>query len=128
MTQEKKDLLIKDLSARFKYQTKGLHRGQVRTIIALGLGGCYQVDDYDCWFNLDNTPFKPYLRPMSSMTEEEYKELKEIEPYYGIAPFNLIDDWAPNYEVIDWLNAHHFDYRGLISKNLALEAPEGMYN
>jgi hypothetical protein len=31
-------------------------------------------------------------------------------------------------KLIDWLNAHHFDYRGLIDKGLAIEAPEGMYN
>lgn len=62
----------------------------------------------------------PYLRPMSSMTEketEEYKQfLEDIEGYaYSI-------DCVPQ---IDWLNAHHFDYRGLIEKGLALEAKEG---
>ena len=30
-------------------------------------------------------------------------------------------------ELLDWLNAHHFDYRNLIGKGLALRAPEGMY-
>lgn len=38
-----------------------------------------------------------------------------------------IGDWTPNYEMINWLNAHHFDYQGLIEKGLALEAPEGIY-
>jgi len=52
---------------------------------------------------------------MSSMTEEETK-------IHG----DLICN-CQNYEVVDWLNAHHFDYRGLIEKGLALEAPEGMY-
>lgn len=70
---------------------------------------------------------KLYLRPMSSMTEEEYKELKSISSYYGFAQYKYIGDWCPNYEMVDWLNAHHFDYRGLIPKGLALEAPEGMY-
>ena len=56
---------------------------------------------------------KPYLRPMSSMTEEEEKE-------YHDARSDYYDDLG----TYDWLNAHHFDYRGLIEKGLALEAPE----
>lgn len=59
---------------------------------------------------------KPYLRPMSSMTEEEKEEVNDL----NMNPFSC--------SVIDWLNAHHFDYRGLIEKGLALEAPEGMYD
>lgn len=59
---------------------------------------------------------KPYLRPMSSMTEEEWKEYNQV---IGKS-FSFTDE-------VDWLNAHHFDYRGLIDKGLALEAPEGMY-
>lgn len=61
-----------------------------------------------------------YLRPMSSMTEEEKEEL------YQKTGFKL-DDYIFGISAIDWLNAHHFDYRGLIEKGLALEAPEGMY-
>ena len=52
---------------------------------------------------------------MSSMTEEECDEWAQIES----------DEWEAN--SIDWLNAHHFDYRGLIPKGLALKASEGMY-
>ena len=66
---------------------------------------------------------KPYLRPMSSMTEEEIDE------------FILISDtvlWLGDkrstcilsLEQMDWLNAHHFDYRGLIEKGLAIEVTE----
>lgn len=56
---------------------------------------------------------RPYLRPMSSMTEEEVKEYKHLVAFSG-SP-----DGAANF--IDWLNAHHFDYRGLIPKGLAIE-------
>ena len=66
------------------------------------------------WINrIENV--RLYLRPMSSMTEEE-------EIYY-----NTVYTTLKFYKKEDWLNAHHFDYRGLIEKGLALEAPEGMY-
>lgn len=38
-----------------------------------------------------------------------------------------IDIVETSQQVIDWLLAHHFDYRGLIPMGLALEATEGMY-
>ena len=74
---------------------------------------------------------KPYLRPMSSMTEEEQHEydelcldnlaLPKVHLYYPMRYYTM------DYLHVDWLNAHHFDYRGLIEKGLALEAPKGMY-
>lgn len=64
----------------------------------------------------------PYLRPMSNMTDEEENELVTIcvRGGYKYSVFK-------SYLVDDWLNAHHFDYRRLIEKGLALEAKEGMY-
>ena len=61
-----------------------------------------------------------YLRSMSSMTEEEQSEYDKLQ-YLGRG------DLAQGVEKIDWLNAHHFDYRGLIKKGRALEAPVDMY-
>lgn len=62
---------------------------------------------------------KPYLRPMSSMTEEEREEYHKLcDKYYDI--------YFDSVESIDWLNAHYFDYRGLIKKGFALEMPEEM--
>ena len=69
-------------------------------------------------FNADKAVVKPYLRPMSSMTEEEKGEYQAFFNYDGV-------EYPEEY--IDWLNAHHFDYRGLIEKGLALKASEGMY-
>ena len=66
---------------------------------------------------------KPYLRPMSSMTLEERFEYNGLINYVADFSFELM-----SWKVYDWLNKHHFDYRGLIEKGLALEAPEGMYN
>ena len=78
----------------------------------------------------------PYLRPMSSMTEEEKDKLYTAMDWYGRIDENgNVDTKGQDkvyretfYDYTDWLNAHHFDYRGLIEKGLALEAPEGMYN
>ena len=92
--------------------------------------------------------FIPYLRPISSMTEEEKKEFQACHCVYELHPdfqpmmcnlaneLNMLlhPDFQPmmcnlanELNMFDWLNAHHFDYRGLIEKGLALEAPEGMY-
>lgn len=64
---------------------------------------------------------KPYLRPMSSMTEEEIEILEDIRDYA-----HTNEDYAT--KLIDFYNSHHLDYRGLILEGLAIEAPERMYN
>ena len=114
MTQAEKELLLKDLCARLPYgvivQFEGwnpekLSEVNLNTNIYNGMGGL---------------PL-PYLRPMSSMTEEERIEYIEITHSQNWLIINNADKY------VDWLNSHHFDYRGLIDKGLALEAPEGMY-
>ena len=71
-----------------------------------------QAGDYVFHESLDT--IKPYLRPMSSMTEEENDE------YYKTFDWDYTIKGTP----FDWLNAHHFDYRRLIDKGIAIEAPE----
>ena len=66
---------------------------------------------------------KPYLRPMSSMTEEEKIEW-DAEYAYNSRTYSY-EGYVG--KMTDWLNKHHFDYRGLIEKGLALEAPKDMY-
>ena len=119
MTQENKQLLLVDLSARLPYKVK-VCLYEKETCILLG------IDGYEVYLDVDSDSFriesiKPYLRPMSSMTEEEVDEFTQFDVY---ANGEYI---MSNYEMIDWLNAHHFDYRGLIEKGLAIEAPDGMY-
>ena len=122
MTQEEKRLLLIDLSARIPY----------RTLVCLNPGAYNKpetciltgVDGEQVYLNVDSDPFrvdhiKPYLRPMSSMTEEEkifYEYHKE-----GLCSAG----WA--YALVDWLNENHFDYRGLIEKGLAIAATKDMY-
>lgn len=138
MTREDKKLLLKDLCGRLPYKVILNTPNGNKSLLALVKSKKYntiiEYDDY-CgnenniseWKGGDVEFVKPYLRPMSSMTKEEYKELKLISPYYGFAPYEFIGDWCPNYEMVDWLNKKMFDYRGLIKKGLAIEAPKGMY-
>ena len=110
MTQEEKQLLLKDLCARLPYGVKVhlVYDEDTEDIREMGLGSLHDII-------FDNAEGKPYLRPMSSMSEEEWKEYNQIGK-----SFSFTDE-------VDWLNEHHFDYRGLIPMGLALEAPEGMY-
>lgn len=115
---EKQLLLIKDLCARLPYSVWGLHRGEDLPLYVIDNSGAYMVLGYNAWFDLKTVPFKPYLRPMSSMTEEERVRYEGTYQYYGTV-------WS--LDSLDWLIANHFDIRGLISKGIALEAPDGMY-
>ena len=116
MTQEEKQLLLKDLCARLPYNVK-VKSSRRQIVVTLSL-------DIMTDFYLGCT-VKPYLRPMSSMTEEEYKEYSKLWDLQDEFPTDA--DIRFKIDVFDWLNAHHFDYRGLIEKGLALEAKEGMY-
>ena len=74
----------------------------------------------------DDLILKPYLRPMSLMTEEEDKEWQLYKNSIAESCDELLEKRIA--ELHDWFNKKMFDYRGLIEKGLALEAPEGMYN
>ena len=127
MTHEDKELLLQDLCARLPYGVMcniGLkYPLQLQRIFVDRLDGILldfyeDGDDYQVYLS----EVKPYLRPMSiPWTEEEAEEFAEFDVY---ADGDYI---IPNYQAIEWLNKHHLDYRGLIEKGLALEAPEGMY-
>lgn len=144
MTQEDKELLLKDLNARLPYGVKFKAEDEecIRVI--------HYIKDEEVYIReYRNLPYwidtiKPYLRPMSSMTEEEKKEFSvfigKTEVYTQqicldadsmanpIIGGNKCVYWGLFDKCIDWLNKKMFDYRGLIPMGLALEAPEGMYN
>lgn len=114
MTQEEKELLLKDLCARLPYNVKAYESPDYPSITITSFDGDRFLDG-DGWEHEVGT-FKPYLRPMSSLTEKEKKELGTISCEY-----DTIHKWAVFYKSQDWLNKNHFDYRGLIEKGLALE-------
>ena len=156
MKEQDKQLLLTDLCARLPYGVKvnattpkGKKTGTIVTTTTKFIHshqdskifGEFYADDNDECFWLDFGLFKPYLRPMSSMTEEEEKELSMIVNGYGtvITNYNRKEFflWLYNGDkdlpfpiltaFLNWLNEHHFDYNYLIDMGLALEAPEGMY-
>lgn len=133
MTQEDKELLLKDLSARLLYGVKGIitydKSNTTFTVEGIDNNVLHLSDAEDCYVE----DFKPYLRPMSSMTEEEkreYQSLQDTACSYHYEFGDIVDDFLyfDNDVSLDYLNSIHVDYRGLIPKGLALEAPEGMYN
>ena len=125
MTEKEKDLLIKDLCARlntnlvcsiYRVDDQGIgYRDEI-------LYGYYKNNtEYefyfgeDCGISVDNvSKIKPYLFPLSSMTEEQEKECQQIKHSY------YYDD--DSFVLFDWYNKNHFDYRGLIEKGLAIDA------
>ena len=123
MTQQEKQLLLKDLCARLPYGVK------------INIRNDYTLTMEDMEFNAYHLPtasydfeyrgFRPYLRPMSSMTKEE--RLVYEQRFHDVGRSIDVIDADDVVSHIDWLLEHHFDYRGLIEKGLALEAPEGMY-
>ena len=112
MIQEEKELLMKDLCARLPYGVFCEIYNSTCTIKEkLSFGGITHFAD-------DTICVRPFLRPMSSMTEEEKKE------YDHRLECMFYDTMYDDAFAIDWLNAHHFDYRGLIDKGLAIEVTE----
>lgn len=134
MTQEDKELLITDLCARLPYGVKvklgdnpNIFDLEYRIKFAVMYGDSDKLEDI-----LDVTNIKPYLFPLSSMTEEQIEELKAVideEIEIVIKQLKTDDCGIDNGKYhfnsllqLNWLNAHHFDYRGLIPKGLANDA------
>ena len=135
MTLEDKKLLTKDIFGRVLTGLKVDYKGETFTLgYNLYLeGGITAFESYPMEFYLEGIEtIKPYLRSMSSMTEEETKYklsnfFKIIDTKIeGVGHFPTLNSISA-IKYVDWLNSRHFDYRGLIEKGLALEAPADMY-
>lgn len=121
MTQEDKNLLLKDLCARLPYNMFVEKDGRKCAVLSITNDGEVEIErgfGYHRYYDVQDV--RPYLRPMSSMTEEEKED-------YNSKFEGREFSWEIYYGSTDWLNAHHFDFRGLIPMGLALEAPDGMY-
>ena len=141
MAQEEKDLLLRDLCARLPYDVivqvnlqygdnghkEGLYYANIVSISTDGIE-CDYSDSLDFSKSRDWTfginDVKPYLRPMSSMTENEKHEVMILWNEDFASKESLYHCYP---RTTDFYNRQHLDYRGLIEKGLALKAPEGMY-
>lgn len=122
MTKEEKQLFLIDLSARFPYNVAVDCRSEnSRFTCYLTSDMLREIQNNTCYWE-----YKTYLFPLSSMTEEQKEELDKAiieDSKEAIAAIRNNDKMfhAP-WRAIDWLNANHFDYRGLIEKGLAIDA------
>lgn len=155
MTQEQKELLLKDLSARLPYgvliqedylvdDEMFLPDEETDRLINIDVSDGTLMTNGGSFYHIDE--IKPYLFPMYSMTKKQKRDLlltvvgkeglklfsvtkdgivsndkeeQSIESFY----FNNINFSNETTEAyIDWLNKNHFDYRGLIEKELAIDA------
>ena len=125
-TEEKKRLLLKDLYMRIPYGFT-VHRYSDGRDIAFGEN---ELDEFSHFLEYsEGKEFKPYLRSMSSMTEEEkyiYRHMlgATLNSEGESIMFVYVEDFPA---VIDWLLENRFDFRGLIEMGLAIEEPDDMY-
>lgn len=122
MTEEEKNIIFQDACGRIIYKPYAAYEfeGDLIQVQITGMDGDEPTSpfygySFDTWGHIPHDNVKLYLRPMSSLTEEEKEILRTLK-------------WTKlEHHIVDWLNAHHFDFRNLIGKGLALEAPEEMY-
>lgn len=135
MTQEQKDLLLKDLCSRLPYgvvcedmytDEKFINKWNILAIdgtygnefVQVCISNCEKIYGY----KTSITNIKPYLFPLSSMTEEQKQELNNLVEE---SVFQILhsEDGNPQPQIsMDWYNQNHFDYRGLIPMGLAIDA------
>ena len=138
MTEEQHKLLVQDIFSRFPYGIVCDITMDGTTITEkLGEGGLFQ-------FKNGRMEIVPYLRPLLSMTDSEYEEMNKVldggdDAHIFLKHPGWLELWLDSIEtdstiwmhdifgVVDWLNEHHFDFRGLIEQGLAKPAPEDMY-
>ena len=154
MTQEDKQLLLKDLSARWLYGTiisvtdgNIKYNAYIESVSYKNIQVSPVSDsNFTAYTFYKISEIKPYLRLMSSITEEEAKEIAILHDIKDILSVKVTSDYVEvivddsvcstetrtiwfdeiisSIEIFDWFNARHFDYRGLIPKGLAIEVTE----
>lgn len=114
MTQDDKDILLKDLCARLPYGVKISVNARIETLESADMYD--YVVGYSSYLLSSVEDVKPYLLPLSSMTKKQMDQFNKTL----IGTENL--GWSN--ETFDWLNKNHFDYRGLIPMGLAEDATD----
>lgn len=135
MTQEQKDLLLKDLCGRLPYGVKVQvapvpskeyeHITFNAKIVYIDINYIGVLSDWNSVFQQDITEVKPYLFPLESMTEEQKQEYTKVCELDTEMLFKTHIDGTPfpaMYNSQDWLDVNHFDYRGLIPMGMAIDA------
>ncbi len=117
MKQENKELLLKDLCARLPYGVKISVNDKVESL--QGINILDNVIEYGSFLSSDTEEVKPYLFPLSSMTEEQDKEFALLQTSSGKEGFLYAWNCA---NMMDWLIKNHFDINGLIPKGMAIDA------
>ena len=116
MTKNEKDLLLKDLCARLPYGVKVEYNGEKYKIANVSICNetitIYGERGYP--MEVEIKKVKPYLFPLSSMTEEQ--NLEYLSTCMGG------NAGVPTLASFEWCNKNHFDYRGLIPMGLAIDA------
>ena len=127
MNKEDKEILLRDLCTRLPYNVMcqvefkedGKHNSKVMLLSGIFTDEAYfTTKDGSIYSN----EYKPYLFPLSSMTEEEQRTLDSmcngVEMVSRLSGLKMFD------KAFNWLNENHFDYRGLIEKGLAIDATD----
>lgn len=131
MKEELKKLLIADLCERIPYGCfvsvayNNPYIGMTWKSEWLTFFLLHSMEEEDSWEFI-----KPYLRPLTSMTDDERAEYEKFS-YYGAVAYRNNGTRGtvavPSFEKIDWLLRNHFDFRGLIEKNLAIAVDQNIY-
>jgi hypothetical protein len=117
MKQKEKDLLLKDLSSRLPYGVKVKYENEIFDVeYVCPMYEEVKLDIPETW-TVGVSEVKPYLFPMSSMTEEQKKEYALVMSGNNLSYSHLLGMSAE-----DWFNKNHLDYRGLIPMGLAIDA------
>jgi hypothetical protein len=118
ITQENKELLLKDLCARLPYEVKVEYKGEEYDVLGIAHGRLVLCKPFMS-YTLNECPrveeVKPYLFPLSNMSEEQKQEFENTTIKDA-----MLTVWTTS--SYDWLLKNNFDFRGLIPKGLAIDA------
>lgn len=127
MTQNDKNILLKELCMRLPYGLRIRVDEKVETLEGVNVPDL--VANYGGWCSSDIEEVKPYLLPLTSMSEAQKSELRSlgwnIDGLFEISNEGRLHEYVMHmdcYALIEWLIANHFDYRFLIPKGIALDA------